>query len=63
MDRQSRDRPTIVQWLIIAVMLAFVVLLGACAIVTEPPGYEACGPNPVTEPSDLRREAHGCKRQ
>jgi hypothetical protein len=55
------DRPTIVQWLIIAVMLAFVVVLGAYAIITEPPGDEACGPNPVTEPSELEREAHGCR--
>jgi hypothetical protein len=57
------DRPTIVRWLTIAVVLAILVLGAAYAIVTAPPGYEACGPNPVTEPSDLRREAHGCKRQ
>ena len=57
------DLPKLVRNFAIALVLVLLVVWGFITIRTAPPpgGYEACGPQPVTEASELKEEAHGCK--
>lgn len=57
------DLPPLVRNVLIALLLLLMAVGTWYGISTAPAGYEACGPQPVTDPSDLEREAHGCKRQ
>jgi hypothetical protein len=54
------DLPPLVRTLTIAVVLLVLVVGSVIAIRTEPPGYEACGPQPITEASQLKENAN-CK--
>ena len=55
------DLPPLVKYFLTALVLSLLVVGGLIAIWTEPPGYKACGPQPVTEASQLKENVN-CKK-